>query len=149
MIYILAALVVGFYSQLVVNFWLAVRKFGKWNQTIGREHHLFAMDGVSIFAALMVAYWAAHDWFGFMLPLFQKEPAPSWLSMFMAVFCAVVCLGIGYFNGRERFTNATHAGIAEAALRFLAARKIITAAEVAHAMPSALVIDVVSREVRK
>ena len=85
MIYILAALVVGFYSQMVVNFWLAVRKFGKWNETIGREHHLFAMDGVSLFAALMVVYWAAHDWFGFSLPLFQKAPAASWECMFMAV----------------------------------------------------------------
>lgn len=56
MIYILAALVAGFYSQLVVSFWLSVRKFGKWNETIGREHHMFAMDGVSLFAALMVVY---------------------------------------------------------------------------------------------
>ena len=67
----------------------------------------------------------------------------------MAVSCAVASLAIGYFNGRERFTNATHAGIAEAALRFLATRQIITAAEVAHAMPNGRVIDVTSREVHK
>ncbi len=149
MIYILAALVAGFYSQLVVSFWLSVRKFGKWNETIGREHHMFAMDGVSLFAALMVVYWAAHDWFGFSLPLFQKAPAASWECMFMAVSCAVASLAIGYFNGRERFTNATHAGIAEAALRFLATRQIITAAEVARAMPNGRIIDITAREVRK
>ncbi len=149
MIYVLAALVVGFYAQLVVNFWLAVRKFGKWNETIGLEYNLFAMDSVSLFAALMVAYFAAHDWFGFSLPIYQKAPLASWESMLLAVSCAAACLTIGYFNGRERFTVATHAGIDEAVLRWLAARQIITAAEVAHAMPNGLVVDITAREVRK
>lgn len=149
MIYILAALIVGFYAQMVINFWIAVRKFDKWKETIGREHHLFAMDGVSLFAALMVVYWAAHDWFGFSLPLFQKAPAESWECMLMALFCAVGCLSIGYFNGRERFNNPTLAGIDEAALRFLAARQIITAAEVAQAMSNGQIIDITPREVRK
>ena len=67
----------------------------------------------------------------------------------MAVSCAVASLAIGYFNGRERFTNATHAGISEAALRFLATRQIITAAEVAQGMPNGRVIDITAREVRK
>lgn len=149
MIYVLAALVVGFYSQLVVKFWLTVRKFGKWNETIGREHHMFAMDSVSLFTALMVVYWAAHDWFGFSLPLFPKAPMASWECTLLAISCAVASLTIGYFNGRERFTKATHAGIAESALRFLATRQIITAAEVAQAMSNSQVIDITAHEVRK
>ncbi|EKN6008512.1 hypothetical protein DVQ89_22605 [Yersinia enterocolitica] len=162
MIYILAALVVGFYSQMIVKFWLAVRKFGKWKETISREHHQFAIDATSIFAAPMIVYWAARDWFGFSLPFIHKAPTESWECQLMAVLSACICLTLGYFNGRNRFLNGTDAGIAEAALRYLITRQIITAAEVAAAMPygitaaeveaavpSGQTIDVIAYEVRK
>lgn len=46
------------------NWWSisgAVRKFGKWNETIGRETPYVRNGWRSLFAALMVIYWAAHD----------------------------------------------------------------------------------------
>lgn len=65
------------------------------------------MDGVSIYAALMVAYFAAHDWYGFTLPLFSQGQLMSWQATLLAVACAVTSLSIGYFNGRERFLTPT------------------------------------------
>lgn len=134
MIYVLSGLLAGLYAAMVIGFWRDVRRFGKWKETIGREVHMFAMDGVSIYAALMVAYFAANDWYGCPLPLFSKGQLMSWQAMLLAVACAVTSLSIGYFNGRERFLTPTYAGRREATLRFLASRQIIEAAEVAHAL---------------
>lgn len=134
MIYVLSGLLAGLYAAMVIGFWCDVRRFGKWKETIGREVHMFAMDGVSIYAALMVAYFAANDWHGFTLPLFSQGQLMSWQATLLAVACAVTSLSIGYFNGRERFLTPTYAGRREATLRFLATRQIIEAAEVAHAL---------------
>ena len=78
MIYVLSGLLAGLYAAMVIGFWRDVRRFGKWKETIGREVHMFAMDGVSIYAALMVAYFAANDWHGFTLPLFSQGQLMSW-----------------------------------------------------------------------
>lgn len=134
MIYVLSGLLAGLYVAMVIGFWRDVRRFGKWKATIGREVHMFAMDGLSIYAALMVAYFAANDWYGFTLPLFSEGQLMSWQATLLAVACAVTSLSIGYFNGRERFVTPTYAGRREATLRFLASRQIIDAAEVAHAL---------------
>ncbi|HBO6814849.1 hypothetical protein P3818_26085 [Pseudomonas aeruginosa] len=134
MIYVLSGLLAGLYAAMVIGFWRDVRRFGKWKEAIGREVHMFAMDGVSIYAALMVAYFAANDWYGFTLPLFSQGQLMSWQATLLAVACAVTSLSIGYFNGRERFLTPTYAGPREATLRFLASRQIIEAAEVAHAL---------------
>lgn len=134
MIYVLSGLLAGLYAAMVIGFWRDVRRFGKWKETIGREVHMFAMDGVSIYAALMVAYFAANDWYGFTLPLFSQGQLMSWQATLLAVACAATSLSIGYFNGRERFLTPTYAGRREATLRFLASRQIIEAAEVVHAL---------------
>jgi len=134
MIYVLSGLLTGLYAAMVIGFWRDVRRFGNWKETIGREVHMFAMDGVSIYAALMVAYFAVNDWYGFTLPLFSQGQLMSWQATLLAVACAVTSLSIGYFNGRERFLAPTYAGRREATLRFLASRQIIEAAEVAHAL---------------
>lgn len=134
MIYVFSGLLAGLYAAMVIGFWRDVRRFGKWKETTGREVHMFAMDGVSIYAALMVAYFAANDWYGFTLPLFSQGKLMSWQATLLAVACAVTSLSIGYFNGRERFLTPTYAGRREATLRFLASRQIIEAAEVAHAL---------------
>jgi len=166
MIYVLSGLLAGLYAAMVIGFWRDVRRFGKWKETIGREVHMFAMDGVSIYAALMVAYFAANDWYGFTLPLFSQGQLMSWQATLLAVACAVTSLSIGYFNGRERFLTPTYAGRREATLRFLASRQTIEAAELAYALevmqkyqehPAARraaaelsrVIDAEAREVRK
>ena len=83
---------------------------------------------------MLASYFAAHDWYGFTLPLFSQGQLMSWQAMLLAVACAVTSLSIGYFNGWERFLTPTYAGRREATLRFLASRQIIEAAEVAHAM---------------
>lgn len=159
MIYVLCALIAGLYAALVIGFWRDVRRFGKWKKTIGQEFHLFAMDGVSVYLALMVVYFAAHDWFGVTLPLFDEDPFMSWQATLLAVASMTASLSIGYFNGRERFVTPTYAGRREATLRFLASRQIIEAAEVAHALnvlhqhearqPAGRIIDAEAREVRK
>lgn len=131
MIYILSSLLAGLYAAMIIGFWRDVCRFGKWHETAGHNPHMFGMDGLSVYLALMVCYYAASDWFGFTLPLFHKGPPVSWESTLMAVVCAAASVTIGYFNGRERFLSPTYAGRREATLRFLAAHQIIDAAEVA------------------
>ena len=134
MFYIPAGLAAGFYASMVISFWLAVRKFGKLHVAYRRESQVFNLDVIGVAWALMVPFWAAYDVLGLRLPLMPPEAFASWQCVLYAVVAAIAALAMGYFNGRERFTSPTHAGLAESALRFLAARQIITAAEVAHVL---------------
>lgn len=134
MFYIPAGLAAGFYASMVISFWLAVRKFGKLHVAYRRESQVFNLDVIGVAWALMVPFWAAYDVLGLRLPLMPPEAFASWQCVLYAVVAAIAALAMGYFNGRERFTSSTHAGLAESALRFLAARQIITAAEVAHVL---------------
>lgn len=127
--YVLSIAVASFYASLIISFWLAVRRFGKLKAAYRLEWQVFNLDVIGTFWASLVMFWAAYDWLD--LPTRGFE---SWECCFYAVISSIAAVGMGYFNGRERFTNPTHAGIAESALRFLAARHIITAAEVAHAL---------------
>ncbi|MCO8590378.1 hypothetical protein [Burkholderia multivorans] len=161
MIYVLLGAVSSLYAALVIGFWCDVRRFGKWKETIaiGVEINMLAMDGVSVYLAFMVFYFAAHDWFGFTVSLFHEGRLMSWQATLLAAACAITSVSIGYFNGLDRFTTPTHAGRREATLRFLASRQIIQAAEVAHALEalhqhearlgSSRVIDAGTQEVGK
>lgn len=134
MIYVLAALVGGFYASMVIGFWLAVRRFGKLHPAYRADEQVFHLDVIGIFWALLVPFWASYDLLGVRLPFMASEAFSSGQCVFYAVVCAIAAATMGYFNARERFTNPTHAGMAESALRYLAARQIITAAEVAHVL---------------
>lgn len=134
MIYILPGLAAGFYASMVIGFWLAVRNFGKLHIAYRRESQVFIFDAIGVAWALMVPFWAAYDLLGLRLPFMPPEAFASWQCVLNAVVAAVAAVAMGYFNGRERFTSPTHAGLAESAMRFLATRQIITAAEVAHVL---------------
>ncbi|WP_448649545.1 hypothetical protein [Pseudomonas corrugata] len=127
--YVLSIAVASFYASLIISFWLAVRRFGKLKAAYRLEWQVFNFDVIGASWASLVLFWAAYDWLN--LPAREFE---SWECCLYAVISAIATVGMGYFNGRERFTNPTHAGIAESALRFLAVRHIITAAEVSHAL---------------
>ena len=134
MFYILAGFAAGFYASMVLGFWLSVRRFGKLHAAYRRESQVFTLDVIGVLWASLVPFWAAYDLLGLRLPFMSPEAFASWQCAFYAVAAAIAAVAMGYFNGRERFTNPTHAGLAESALRFLAARQIITAAEVAHVL---------------
>ena len=134
MFYIFAGLAAGFYASMVIGFWLAVRKFGKLHIAYRRESQVFNFDVIGVAWALMVPFWAAYDLLGLRLPFMPPEAFASWQCVLYAVVAAIAAVTMGYCNGRERFISPTHAGLAESALRFLAARQIITAAEVAHVL---------------
>ena len=134
MLYILAGLVAGFYASMIIGFWLAVRQFGKLHVAYRQDHQVFHLDVVGIGWALMVPFWASYDLIGLRLPFMAAEAYASWQCVLFAVVGAIAAATMGYLNARERFTNPTHAGLAESALRYLAARQIITAAEVAHVL---------------
>lgn len=134
MFYVLAGLVAGFYASMVIGFWLAVRQFGKLHVAYRCESQVFNLDVIGVAWALMVPFWAAYDLLGLRLPFMSPEAFSSWQCVLFAITGAIAAVTMGYFNARERFTNPTHAGLAESALRYLAARQIITAAEVAHVL---------------
>ena len=134
MFYILAGLVAGFYASMVIGFWLAVRRFGKLHTAYREDEQVFHLDVVAVFWALLVPFWASYDLLGVRLPFMAAEAFSSWQCVLFAIVGAIAAVTMGYFNARERFTNPTHAGMAESALRYLAARQIITAAEVAHVL---------------
>ena len=134
MFYILAGFAAGFYASMVLGFWLSVRRFGKLHAAYRRESQVFTLDVIGVLWASLVPFWAAYDLLGLRLPFMSPEAFASWQCAFYAVAAAIAAVAMGYFNGRERFTHPTHAGLAESALRFLAARQIITAAEVAHVL---------------
>lgn len=130
----IALLFASFFASFPVRFWLAVRRFGesRFKAAIWSDGHMFSLDVVSVFLAVQVLYWAAQDWFGLALP--GLRASTSWQPGIFAVLSALACLTTIYINGRQRFDDATRAGMPEAALRWLATRQIITAAEVSAAL---------------
>jgi hypothetical protein len=93
---------------------------------------MLALDGVSLLMAALSGYWSLHGWFGVTLPLLQDGPMADWQVTFLAIVTSVACCVVAYFNAGERFIHPSLAGMREAALRTLAALRIIDAVELAR-----------------
>jgi|APThiThiocy_cv2_1041547.scaffolds.fasta_scaffold22873_3 hypothetical protein len=131
MLYVFALIFALIFASYPVRFWLAVNRMRRLDAAMRADPHMFAMDGVAVYLAAGVMYYAAHAWFGFTLP-FLRIGAP-WANELMAVLLSIACLVVIATNCRQRWNDATRsrAGMPEAVLRWLATRQIITAAEVA------------------
>ena len=162
MIYFLTALCVVFYAQMVFRFWLAVHRQAASSFLQATHTDQFTFDIIGLGFGAGAFFWWAYDGLNFTFPVIGRDAFASWECTLYAVCFMCASLVVGYFNGRERFTNPTHAGIDEAALRWCATRYLITAAEMAHKLKtmqrhqarpeaprSGRIIDAGVQEVRK
>ncbi|MCE4300335.1 hypothetical protein M0411_17310 [Xanthomonas hortorum pv. vitians] len=122
------------YVNLPIRFWLSVRKFGssRFNKALRGDAHMFCLDIVAMFFALVALYWIAHDTLGVSIPGIKS--LASWEAQIVAFALTATCIALAFVNGRQRFLDATRAGMPEAALRWLATRQIIVASEVSAAL---------------
>lgn len=113
------------------RFWRCIDRMG-FTQEVGRRApSLVQRDLLATVFALLPFVIAAIDWLGITLPR-QTEP----VSPYLAVFASLACLGGCVFvlnNSGERFSG-TLVGTRESALRTIAMLRIISAAELAHAL---------------
>ncbi|RFF66796.1 hypothetical protein D0A40_12970 [Xanthomonas campestris pv. raphani] len=93
---------------------------------------MFCLDIVAMFFALVAFYWIAHETLGVSIPGIKN--LASWEAEVVAFVLTAVCIALAFVNGRQRFLDATRAGMPEAALRWLATRQIIVASEVSAAL---------------
>lgn len=119
-------------SLAIVRFWYWLRRLGYAGEVVGRAPNMLALDGVSLLMAALSGYWSLHGWFGVTLPILQDGPMADWQVTFMAIVTSVACCVVAYVNAGERFTHPSLAGMREAALRTLAALRIIDALELAR-----------------
>jgi hypothetical protein len=119
-------------SLAIVRFWYWLHRLGYTGEVVGRAPNMLALDGVSLLMAALSGYWSLHGWFGLTLPLLQDGPMADWQVAFLAIVTSVGCCVVAYFNAGERFTHPSLAGMREAALRTLAALRIIDAVELAR-----------------
>lgn len=119
-------------SLAIVRFWYWLRRLGYAGEVVGRAPNMLALDGVSLLMAALSGYWSLHGWFGVTLPILQDGPMADWQVSFLAIVTSVACCVVAYFNAGERFIHPSLAGMREAALRTLAALRIIGAVELAR-----------------
>ncbi|WDL17351.1 hypothetical protein [Xanthomonas campestris] len=122
------------YVNLPIRFWFSVRKFGssRFNEALRGDAHMFCLDIVAMFFALVAFYWIAHEALGVSIPGIKN--LASWEAEIVAFVLTAACIALAFVNGRQRFLDATRAGMPEAALRWLATRQIIVASEVSAAL---------------
>lgn len=132
MFYVLALIPVVMMSLAIMRFWRCLRRLGYAGEVIGHAPSMLAFDGVSLLMAALTGYWSLHSWFGITLPILQSGPMAEWQVTFMALVCSIACCAVAYFNAGERFVHPSLAGMREAALRTLAAHRIIDAVELAR-----------------
>ncbi|MEQ7770331.1 hypothetical protein ABQ144_19905 [Xanthomonas hortorum pv. hederae] len=134
MLHFIELMLIAGYIQLPIRFWLSVRKFGinRFNDALRGDAHMFCLDIVATFFALSACYWIAYDTLGISIPGVKK--LPDWEANVLAFVLTAAFIGLAFINGRERFLDATRAGMPEAALRWLATRQIIVASEVSAAL---------------
>lgn len=116
-------------SLAIVRFWYWLRRLGYAGEVVGHVPNMLALDGVSLLMAALSAYWSLHGWFGVTLPILQDDPMADWQVTFMAIVSTCACCVVAYFNAGQRFVHPSMAGMREAALRTLAALRIIDAVE--------------------
>ncbi|MCC8628525.1 hypothetical protein [Xanthomonas vesicatoria] len=126
-------LIVG-YVNFPLRFWLSVRKFGasRFNDALRSDAHMLCLDLVAVFFAFAACYWIAYDTLGIAIP--GVKDLASWEAQIVAFVLTAACMALAFVNGRQRFLDATRAGMPEAALRWLATRQIIVASEVSAAL---------------
>jgi hypothetical protein len=132
MFYILTLIPVVMLSIAIVRYWRSLQRLGHVKEVISHAPNMLALDGVSLLLAALTAYWSLHSWFGITLPILQRGPMAEWQVTFMAVVSCIASCAIAYVNAGERFTHPTVAGMREAALRTLAAHRVIDAIELAQ-----------------
>lgn len=132
MFYVLALIPVAMMSLAITRFWRCLRRLGYAGEVIGRAPNMLALDGVSLLMAALAGYWSLHSWFGVTIPILKNGPMAEWQVTLMATACSVACCVVAYFNAGERFVHPSLAGMREAALRTLAAQRIIDAVELAR-----------------
>lgn len=136
MFYILTLIPVLMLSTAILRYWRSLSRLGYLREVITHAPNMLALDGVSLLLAGWTAYWGMHSWFGITLPILQHGLMAEWQVTFMAVVCCAATCAIAYFNAGERFTHPNLAGMREAALRTLAAHRIIDAIELAKLLES-------------
>lgn len=132
MFYILTLVPVVMLSIAIVRYWRSLQRLGHVKEVVGHAPNMLALDAVSLLMAALTAYWSLHSWFSITLPILQRGPMAEWQVTFMAVVSCIASCAIAYVNAGERFTHPTVAGMREAALRTLAAHRIIDAIELAR-----------------
>ncbi|CEI19087.1 hypothetical protein ACWJKH_00165 (plasmid) [Xanthomonas axonopodis pv. cassiae] len=137
MLHFIELLLIFGYVNFPVRFWLSVRKFGpsRFNNALRSDAHMFCLDVVAIFVGLAACYWIAYNTLGIAFP--GTETVASWEADVLAFVSTAACMALAFVNGRQRFLDATRAGMPEAALRWLATRQIIVASEVSAALAQA------------
>ncbi|MFC3279291.1 hypothetical protein [Xanthomonas fragariae] len=134
MLHFIELMLIAGYIQLPIRFWLSVRKFGitRFNDALRGDAHMFCLDICGIFTALCALYWILYDTLGISIPGIDKITDLE--ANIVAFVLTASFIGLAFINGRERFLDATRAGMPEAALRWLATRQIIVASEVSAAL---------------
>ncbi|CAD0353966.1 hypothetical protein [Xanthomonas hortorum] len=134
MLYFIELMLIAGYIQLPIRFWLSVRKFGiaRFNDALRGDAHMFCLDICGISIALPALYWILYDTLGISIPSVEKITDLE--ANIVAFVLTASFIGLAFINGRERFLDATRAGMPEAALRWLAIRQIIVASEVSAAL---------------
>lgn len=132
MFYILTLIPVVMLSIAILRYWRSLQRLGHVKEVVGHAPNMLALDAVSLLMAALTAYWSLHSWFGITLSILQRGPMAEWQVTFMAMVSCIASCAIAYVNAGERFTHPTVAGMREAALRTLAAHRIIDAIELAQ-----------------
>lgn len=96
---------------------------------------MLCLDVVAVFFAFAACYWIAYDTLG--IAIAGVKDLASWEAQIVAFVLTAASMALAYVNGRQRFLDATRAGMPEAALRWLATRQIIAASEVSAALVQA------------
>ena len=113
------------------RWWVCVDRLGCVREVGRRAPSLVQGDILAATLAIMPFLVAAVDWLGITLPRASSPISPN-----LAAFISVACLGGCVFvlrNSGERLAGHW-AGTRESALRTVAALRIISAAELAHAL---------------
>ncbi|ATS40445.1 MULTISPECIES: hypothetical protein [Xanthomonas] len=137
MLHFIELLLIVVYVNFPLRFWLSVRKFGpsRFNDALRSDAHMLCLDVVAVFFAFAACYWIAYDTLG--IAIAGVKDLASWEAQIVAFVLTAASMALAYVNGRQRFLDATRAGMPEAALRWLATRQIIAASEVSAALVQA------------
>ncbi|MCM5606289.1 hypothetical protein, partial [Xanthomonas hortorum] len=111
MLYFIELMLIAGYIQLPIRFWLSVRKFGiaRFNDALRGDAHMFCLDICGISIALPALYWILYDTLGISIPSVEKITDLE--ANIVAFVLTASFIGLAFINGRERFLDATRAGM--------------------------------------
>lgn len=113
------------------RFWVCIDRMGFMREVSRRAPSMIQGDLLAATLAIMPFLLAVVNWFGITLPR-QTTPMLPAVAAFMSLACLIGCVLI-LRNSGERFAGHW-VGTRESALRTVAALRIISAAELAHAL---------------